>query len=434
MSHRRVVTWSPDMQPIGPSVVAIGVFDGVHLGHQELLRDTARHAHRIGAEPVALTFDRDPDQIVTPASAAPQLLTLADKCAYIAECGIDTVLVVPFTPEVAAMPAEEFLDNVLGSCCTVRAIHVGEDFRFGARASGDIDTLYVWVAEHDADLEPHKLVTLDGLPVTSTRVRALVAAGDVEEAAGLLGRYTRVSGTVHKGREQGKELGFATANVEPVEFAAVPGPGVYAGYAVLPSGSYEPAAISSGRPPSFPEATDVLEAHLIDYSGDLYGRELTLEFVARIRDQRAFGSGEALSAAIENDVAEVRRILGDNPDGITLDDDDWIEDQAALDAAEKAVSVMDPVSDYDATDEEWVELAGPRRLSGVFGDAGFTAAIVSAPLDAAGIPHAWDPYPPEQMPGWRAGYGAVDRPFTLLVPASRLEEARAVMRASGMKL
>ena len=210
------------MTPVGRAVVAIGVFDGVHLGHQALLADTVTYAASRGVESMAVTFDRDPDQVVSPDTAAPQLLTLADKLTFIAETGVDAILVVPFTHELAEMCPEEFFDSVLLTAVNPVAVHVGGDFRFGCRAEGDVATLRRLGAEHGLEVCPHDLVLSDGEPVTSSRIRALVAEGDVIAASQLLGRATAVVGEVHRGRGEGASLGFATANVVPVEFAALP--------------------------------------------------------------------------------------------------------------------------------------------------------------------------------------------------------------------
>lgn len=422
----RILTWEPGIGGLGRAVIAVGVFDGVHLGHQALLRAAVADAHQHLARSVALTFDRDPDQVVVPEASAPQLLTLADKCRFILEADIDLVLVVPFTSAIAATDAEDFLDDVILACCEPLSVHVGHDFRFGARARGDVDTLYVWGVEHGVEVEAHRLLEIGDEPVTSTRIRRLVADGSVSEAAALLGRPTRLTGTVHRGREEGAALGFPTANVVPVAHAAVPGDGVYAGFAHLDEGSVVAAAISVGVPPTFPQAKDHVEAHLLGFEGDLYGAEITLEFVERVRSQEAYGSRAALTAAIAADVAEVERITSEAlpyPDYV---DDDAVEDPLALEAAERAVAGLDPLAAYDGSDEPWVELAGPMRLSGLFSDAGFTAALATAPLEVASIPYAWDPYPPEMMTSYRPYYGVFDRPFTLLVPASRLPEAQRV--------
>ena len=439
----RVIAWQRGMERLGPCVVAIGVFDGVHQGHQALLADAAREARRTNVLSVALTFDRDPDQIVTPHAAAPQLLTLDDKCRFIVECGIQVVLVVPFTERTAQTPAEEFLDEVLGSCCDATAVYVGADFRFGATAAGDIDTLYVWGAEHDTVIRPRRLVRRGHDPVSSTRIRGLVTDGRVAEAAALLGRPTRVTGSVHRGREQGAVLGFPTANLAPVPFAAVPADGVYAGRAVLADGSTWPAAISVGVPPTFPEARNYVEAHLIGFAGDLYGADVTLEFLSKLRDHRVFGSPAELSAAIARDVAAASELVTAAPaaasapslseDDAELDDPTLveIEDPIALEEAERFVAHLDPMDVYADRTEPWVPLFGPTKLSGYLTVPARSALALTAPLEAAGIAHRWDPYPPELMPLLcRPNSGAVDRTFTLQVHASDLDEASELLHSS----
>ena len=198
------VDWSSGMAPLGRAVVAMGVFDGVHTGHRALLGATLAEARRSGALSVALTFDRDPDQVIHPEAAAPELLAPDDRVSLLSATGVDVVLVVPFTTDIARMPPETFLDAVLGACCDPVAIHVGHGFRFGAKAAGDLDTLYVWGVEHNTEVRPHELVVAHGEPVSSTRIRALVAAGDVKTADELLGRPTRVRGTVHRGGERAR--------------------------------------------------------------------------------------------------------------------------------------------------------------------------------------------------------------------------------------
>lgn len=305
-----LIPWKPGCSNLGRAVVAIGVFDGVHLGHQHLLRAAVDDARAHGVQSVALTFDRDPDQIVSPESAVPQLLTLRDKVTFISETGVDIVLMVPFDSTLAAMGPKAFLENVLLGSLRPVIVHVGQDFRFGSGASGDVASLEGEGHEAGYEVVPHSLVQADGVPVTSTRVRRLVTGGRVEEAARLLGRPTRVTGTVHRGRGEGNTLGFPTANIVPVPFAAVPGDGVYAGCAVLAGEDAVRAAISVGTPPMFPESTDVLEAHLIGYSGDLYGREIVLEFVSRLRDQKRFESVDALQEAMRRDVEAAKHAAG----------------------------------------------------------------------------------------------------------------------------
>lgn len=298
----RVSIWQPGMPSFGHAVAALGVFDGVHLGHQALIRDTVALAQARGAASVVVTFDRDPDQVVAPATAARQLLDLDQKLNLLAGLGPDAIAVMPFTSELAKTPPLVFLDEVLLDAMEPVAVLVGYDFRFGHRAEGDVDALVRYGADRGFSVVPHELVRVDGAPVTSTRIRALVAAGDVSGAALLLGRPHRVRGTVHHGRDAGADIGFATANLTVDPYVALPAPGVYAGRVDIDAAPYA-AAISVGVPPTFPGAVDDFEVHVIGFRGDLYDRGLTVEFLARLRDQRAFATTEDLSAAIASDVA-----------------------------------------------------------------------------------------------------------------------------------
>jgi riboflavin kinase/FMN adenylyltransferase len=273
------------------------------------VRDAVSLAESRNALSVVVTFDRDPDQVVTPTAAAPQLLDLDDKLTLLAEQAPDAVLVMPFTAELAATPPLVFLDEVLLEAMTPLAVVVGYDFRFGHRAEGDVDVLMRYGADHGFTVAAHELVRDDGSPITSTRIRTLIAEGGVAEAARLLGRPHRLKGEVVCGRGVGVELDAPTANVAVRTYAALPLDGVYAGRVVLDGATY-PVAISVGVPPSFPEATDILEAHVLDFRGDLYGRTITLEFLARIRALERFESLPTLAAAIRQDVEHVRRITG----------------------------------------------------------------------------------------------------------------------------
>lgn len=293
---------------IGASVIAIGVFDGVHRGHQTLVRDAVDTARRWGVASVVLTFDRDPDQVVTPGRAAPQLTTLEDKLELLAALGPDVLLVVPFDAALAALTPDRFAEDVLLDAADPVACMVGYDFRFGAGASGDVDTLVDIGARDGFEVVTHPLVRIGGEVVTSTRIRKLVAEGRVAEAAELLGRPHRLHGIVTHGRGAGRALGTPTANLEVDVRFALPAPGVYAGWADVPSGRF-PAAISTGIPPTFPEATCPLEAHLVGFAGELYGMPMTIQFVERLRDQRAFSDTAELQAAIHADVARVSELL-----------------------------------------------------------------------------------------------------------------------------
>lgn len=426
-----VVTWSQGMRRIGPAVLAMGVFDGVHLGHRALLAEAAREAANRGVLSVALTFDRDPDRLVRGVDAPPHLMEDRVRIETLASSGVAVVLVVPFTPELLAMPAETFLSSVVSESLDVRSVHVGEDFRFGAGARGDLDTLYVWAAENDVDVHPHPLLRVDGTPVSSTRIRSLIAAGDVAGASALLDRPYEVSGTVHSGRGEGRGLGFPTANLSPAAGAALPSDGVYAGWARLEDGSRWPAAIVIGRPPTFPEARDHFEVHLIGFEGDLVGSVLTASFLDRLRDQRTFGSLDALKAAIRDDVATAARIAAgdrDLPEPQDEDDDLIVDDPLVLEAAERAVARMpDPdLASYVEFERDWVPVYGPIRLSSLFRDGGASSSLITGPLAAEGIPFVWDPFPPSHAQTSRPDFNWL-REFTLFVSPERADEARVLL-------
>ena len=211
--------------------------------HGEVQENGNRHAHRaivsIQHEQAGCDDERDPDQVVSPQTAAPQLLALEDKLRFIGDTGIDAVLVVPFDERLARMAPESFLETVLVDAVSPVAVHVGTDFRFGFMATGDVSTLRLEGARRGFDVVPHDLVTLDGEAVTSTRIRSCVARGALDQATRLLGRPTRVRGHVHHGRGEGDSLGFPTANVEPLAFSALP-----------PAGGRSPPGASSPPAPA----------------------------------------------------------------------------------------------------------------------------------------------------------------------------------------
>lgn len=307
----RVFEWEAGALSLGPAVVALGVFDGVHVGHQALVSDTVRRARELGVLPCVMTFDRDPDQVLTPDAAGPQLLTLEDKLAAIEALGVDAIVVVPFCRRVAEMAPDRFISDVLADALDPVEVQVGRDFRFGRSASGNVAALERYGLSHGFTVVAHDLVAVDGEPVTSTRIRRLVAAGDVATANRLLGRSHRVHGTVVHGRAAGRDLGTPTANVTPVVFAALPADGVYAGTVVVEDARYM-AGISVGNPPTFPEARDYLEAHLVHFDGDLYGKQVALEFVARLRDQRVFDTPDELAEAVRQDIGDVVAAMGES--------------------------------------------------------------------------------------------------------------------------
>lgn len=300
-------------RPAGGTVVTIGVYDGVHLGHQALIRRVRRMAQELEAATAVVTFDRHPATVVRPESA-PRLLTdLDQRLELLAAQELDYALVLRFDQSRAAESAEDFVREVLVDCLRARAVVVGHDFHFGHRRGGNVALLQEMGAELGFDVLGVNLVS-DGTTaaaVSSTRIRQALAAGDVVEAARLLGRPHEVRGTVARGDSRGRQLGFPTANVALGEDILLPGDGIYAGWYERPSGQVHPAAISIGRRPTFyPEARlSLLEAYLLDFDDDLYGEAARIRFRARLRDEIKFDSVRDLVGQMALDVDAARSVL-----------------------------------------------------------------------------------------------------------------------------
>lgn len=303
------------------SVVTIGNFDGMHLGHQHVVRRAGEVARELGVDQVvAVTFDPHPIAVLRPEHAPPTLTTIEERLARMAEAGVDDVLVIPFSREIAAWTPEEFIDRVLVDALHAKAVVVGANFRFGNRAAGDRQLLREAGAERDFVVEA---VTLDGGPQvwSSTYVRTCLAAGDVEGAAEALGRPFATRGVVVEGDKRGRELGYPTANVPVVPGAAAPADGVYAGRLHVRSGSDAgsayPAAISVGTNPTFDGQRERrVESYVLDRTDlELYGVEVEVEFLERLRGMVRFDSVDALLEAMAGDVAKAREILApDRPE------------------------------------------------------------------------------------------------------------------------
>jgi riboflavin kinase/FMN adenylyltransferase len=275
-----------------PRRVAVGTFDGVHLGHRRVIE---------GSDTV-LTFDPHPVSIVHP-EAAPKLLTpLPTKADLIASLGVRELIVVAFDREFASLSAEDFIDQVLTDELQAERVSVGENFRFGHRAVGDVAMLRER-GRFETPVVP--LVEVDGETVSSSHIRGLIQAGEIEEATRFLGAPFQVRGEVVSGDRRGRELGFPTANIVPDDAYVHPGNGVYA---ALAGGL--PAAVNVGVRPTFETGRGLLiEAYLIDWSGDLYGHELRLEFLRRLRGERAFASADALIEQMHRDVEDARAVI-----------------------------------------------------------------------------------------------------------------------------
>jgi riboflavin kinase / FMN adenylyltransferase len=296
------------------AVVTIGAYDGVHLGHQAVIRQVRRLAAEAGARSVVVTFDRHPASIVRPESA-PRLLTdPAQRLELLAATGVDATVVVAFDETQSHESPTSFVERVLVNALGVRAIVVGEDFHFGYGRQGNVALLHELGLERDFEVVPLELVPrADGVdePVSSTAIRRALAGGDVTLAAELLGRPFEVRGPVVKGDQRGRLLGFPTANVEVPNQVCMPADGVYAGWYGRPDGVAHPCAINLGRRPTFYEHADssLLEAHLIDFDGDLYGEPARVSFVDFLRSERKFDGVDALIEQLKHDVEHARNLL-----------------------------------------------------------------------------------------------------------------------------
>jgi riboflavin kinase/FMN adenylyltransferase len=276
-----------------PRRIAIGTFDGVHLGHQAVIDDAD----------TVLTFDPHPLEILHPAALPKLIMPFAVKRDVIEGLGVRELVVIPFDREFATLPAEGFVEQVLIERLGARRVSVGENFRFGAKAKGDPEML---AARSEFETRVVPLVEVDGETVSSTRIRALVAAGDMEGARHCLGAPFMVEGTVVSGDQRGRELGFPTANLIPDDRLAIPGHGVYAAFA-----NGVPAAVNVGVRPTFESGRGVLiETYLIDHSEDLYGTNLRVAFVARLRGEKRFPGVEELIAQMRIDVEDAKRVCG----------------------------------------------------------------------------------------------------------------------------
>jgi len=292
-----------EVPPATDRAVAVGTFDGVHLGHQRVIesaRDWGR-AHEVTT--TVLTFDPHPLQVLRP-DEPPRLLTSTEvKLDLIAELEVDELVVVPFTPELSRLEADEFCDEVLERALGARHVSVGANFRFGHGARGDAALL---ASRPQLDVRVVHLLEVGGAPVSSTRIRELVVGGDVRSARELLGHPFLLDGTVVEGDARGRELGMPTANVVPEPAVVVPASGIYAGIV-----RERPAAISVGVRPTFVQDGKLLvEAYLLDFEGDLYGETLRLAFLERLRDEERFDSAEELVEQMRRDVERVREVAG----------------------------------------------------------------------------------------------------------------------------
>jgi riboflavin kinase/FMN adenylyltransferase len=294
----------------------VGAYDGVHLGHRHVLGRLRELAEPRHLETVVVTFDRHPATIVRPESAPPTLTDLEQKLELLADCGVDRTVVVTFDRTRSDETAEDFVQSVLVDALAARLVVVGRDFHFGHGRKGDVALLADMGAALGFEVEPIALIGGGGgadVAVSSTRIRQLIAQGEVADAATLLGRPHQVRGRVEHGAGRGAALlGFPTANVAVALEIALPAPGVYAGRFSWRGGDGHPAAISVGQPPTFDDHGDgspLVEAYLLDFDGDLYDEPARVTFERWLRPQRAFDDVDALAAQMGDDVEAARRVL-----------------------------------------------------------------------------------------------------------------------------
>ncbi|HVB45195.1 MAG TPA: bifunctional riboflavin kinase/FAD synthetase [Streptosporangiaceae bacterium] len=301
----------------GRSVVTIGVFDGVHRGHQRIVARAVEVSKELGLPLVVVTFDPHPDEVIRPGSHPPLLCTPRYRAELLGRLGADAVCVLPFTQEFSRLPAEDFVKLVLVDALHAAAAVVGADFRFGHRAAGNVALLGEMGEKYEFAAEGVPLFTDHGVTVSSSWIRDLLSAGEVAAAAVDLGRPHRVEGVVVRGHRRGRALGFPTANAEPPPYTAIPADGVYAGWlASLSADGTDaerwPAAISVGTNPTFDGAARTVEAHALDRDDlDLYGMHVAIEFAHRLRGMAKFSSVDELVEQMRQDVAAARHLVAE---------------------------------------------------------------------------------------------------------------------------
>jgi len=297
------LTWQLDSD----SAVTIGVFDGVHLGHQAVMGEMVAEAKRSNLVPVALTFDPHPLEFINPEKAPKILTTTEQRAERLAECGVEIMGVLPFL-EIRDLTPAAFAGEILSSRCRARTVTIGEDFRFGIGRSGTPTELATQGERLGFGVEVVKMVS-HGAVISSTAIRRLVLTGRVEEATELLGRPHEIRGRVIHGDGRGKTIGYPTANLHIPERIAIPADGVYAVVCVI-GGTEHPALVNIGVRPTFGFDTRTTEVHVLDLDKELYGEELGVRFIQRLRDEIRFDSIEELIAQLDADVEAGRRILG----------------------------------------------------------------------------------------------------------------------------
>jgi riboflavin kinase/FMN adenylyltransferase len=287
--------------------LAIGFFDGVHLGHQQIIRQTISDAHQHNAISVVLTFDRHPNSIVAPARVPPLIYSLPQKLRSIEAIGADALLLISFDKKFSEQSGQEFIQNLARDFGKIHSICVGSDFVFGHNRSGNVASLKKLGGELNFQVHGLSAVSLDGEVISSTRIREAIRSGNLDAASQMLGRSYSISGKVVEGNRLGRTLGFPTANLEANDLVLPPA-GVYAGCTQL-NGQFYQVALNIGTRPTIEKISSKLsvEAHLLDFKGELYGKDLNVEIGEKLREEKKFDSREDLQSQISQDIAMVRK-------------------------------------------------------------------------------------------------------------------------------
>lgn len=286
---------------------AFGVFDGVHLGHQYLISCAKETAAEHGGLSIALTFDRDPDELFN-ADGLKKLMSNPARVSALSRTGVDAVVVLPFTKEFASLSPQKFLETTFNGHATSN-LHVGIDFRFGSHASGTVNDLGIWGAHSGTHINAHNLQVALGEPITATRIRGLLAKHDLEKASELLGHRYSIIEQIQPGRGEGEDMGFATANIVMPKNRQVLSEGVYSAYAIVDGVRYR-AAVSVGVSPVFADQTNATcEVHILDFSGNIYGEWIEVEFMEFLRPMIKFDSTEELIRTVMNNIEYTRNTL-----------------------------------------------------------------------------------------------------------------------------
>ncbi len=302
------------------TTVTVGSFDGMHLGHQAVLREIAERASAAGRASVLVTFEPHPLEVVNPQAAPPILMTGPERGEFLAQTELDYVVLLRFDRRLAGLSPEEFVKDILIDRCQVKELVIGHDHGFGRGRSGDVETLRRLGAAHSFDVDVVAEVDFGEQQISSSRIRRAVAGGDLATAARMLGRPYRVNGRVEEGQRRGRQIGVPTINLGEIPpQKLLPPDGVYA-VRVEWRGGWAGGMMNQGARPTFHDGRRVLEAHLFDFDGDLYGEWVRVEWIERLRDVQSFGSVEALQHQLERDRSRALSVLaaaGPNPSRVT---------------------------------------------------------------------------------------------------------------------